>query len=208
MTGISRVDLEPDGDGIHHADAFAVWPGVPDVAEREKQDSVPVGTYSRMVERDELVVHADRRVVDLDKVVEEAVTRWGVPEVVIGDRYRGRELEQVAERYGLTPDNGGLVLRGQGYRDGGDDVREFMRLAIDRKLMVPRSDLLRRAVAACRTKADDAGNKKIAKEGERGRTGRDDAAVALVVAAAEVGRQNGMPTAHAGPAFIFNPVQI
>ena len=197
MTAAAAVDLYPDRDGKHHVDAFAAWPGDPGVAEREKQDSVAAGTYQAMVDAGDLVMQEGSRVVDVGAVMDEAVARWGQPSVIVGDRYRQRELEGHAIRYGMTIANGGLQLRGQGYRDGSEDVREFQRMAMDRRLVVPRSDLLRRAFAAARVISDMAGNQKIAKEGERGRTGRDDTAVAVVVAAAEVSRQLEEPQEEA-----------
>ena len=73
-----------------------------------------------MHERGELIV-AGRRVSDIGALLRECRTRWGVPGLICCDRWREAELREHLDRidFPLT----GLVIRGQGYRDGGEDVR-------------------------------------------------------------------------------------
>ena len=65
--------------------------------------------------------------------------------------------------------------RGQGFRDGGEDVRLFKTAALSGRV-IPRPQLLvRSALSECRLVRDPAGNSKIAKAGEgKRRRGRDD----------------------------------
>ena len=68
-----------------------------------------------------------------------------------------------------------LLVRGQGYRDDGEDVRLFRKAVFDGKVAPTKSLLLRAALLEARTVGDPAGNHKLAKntQGERsGRCGR------------------------------------
>ena len=68
-----------------------------------------------------------------------------------------------------------LLVRGQGYRDDGEDVRLFRKAVFDGKVAPTKSLLLRATLLEARTVGDPAGNHKLAKntQGERsGRCGR------------------------------------
>ena len=70
-----------------------------------------------------------------------------------------------------------LVVRGQGFKDGGEDVRDFRSACLGGGVVPEVSLLLRGAMAEARTLTDPAGNSKLAKstEGGRRRRARDDA---------------------------------
>ena len=95
-----------------------------------------------------------------------------------------------------------LVERGQGYRDGSEDVRGF-KAAFLRGLVTPtRSLLLASAVANARTVSDVAGNVKLAKSAQGGRhsRSRDDAAAAAILAVS-LGWRKAPPRERAGIRF-------
>ena len=77
-----------------------------------------------------------------------------------------------------------LVLRGQGYKDGGEDVRDFRRAFLSGDVTPVPSLLLTAAVSEARTIGDPAGNHKLAKSTQGGRraSARDDAAAAAILA--------------------------
>ena len=79
------------------------------------------------------------------------------------------------------------MVRGQGYKDGGEDVRDFRKAILDGFVRAPVSLLLRSALNEARVVTDAAGNSKLAKSGEGGRrkVARDDAAAAAILAIAE-----------------------
>ena len=164
-------------------EVLAAFPETPELAVRGRRDNVG-GLYERMAARGELAILGPR-VVDVGALLALAMARWGAPAVVVADRWREAELLQALEESGLPP--GGLVSRGQGFRDGGEDVRAFRRAAIDGRLVTPPSLLMRSAMAEAVVSIDPAGNAKLAKGAQAGRrqAARDDAAAAAILAVAE-----------------------
>ena len=173
----------PDTGRLEAVAAFPEHPGLAD----------GVGNaYQKMHERGELIV-AGRRVSDIGALLRECRSRWGVPGLIACDRWREAELREHLERvdFPLT----GLVVRGQGYRDGGEDVRMFRKAVLDGKVAPSWSLLLRAALLEARTVGDPAGNHKLAKSIQAGRRAhaRDDAAAAIL-AVAEGMRRARAPT--------------
>ena len=72
-------------------EAVAVTPGIPSVEEQTKRDRVPSGTYARLVERGQLHVDADHRVVRVATLIDE-IWRFN-PAVIVADRFRLAEVE-------------------------------------------------------------------------------------------------------------------
>ena len=173
-------------------DAFAYFAEIPDLVERGRNDAVG-DLYQVMHDREELLLH-EGRVVSPGALIRAAVDRWGVPSVVIADRYREAELYQALADAGIRC---AVAMRGMGYRDGGEDVRRFQRAVIGGHVHARRSLLLRSAIGEARTIADPAGNRKLAKAGEgsgRRALARDDAAAAAILAVAEGARRAERPT--------------
>ena len=123
----------PDG----RLDAFAVFPEIPDLRQRGLADGVG-GRYLRMAKRGELVT-AGRRVSDVRALIGEALSRWGRPQAVVCDRWREPELRQILEAVRFPTAH--MIVRGQGYKDGGEDVRGF-RAAVLGGLVSPVDSLL------------------------------------------------------------------
>lgn len=173
-------------------ECFAAFPQLPSLRERGLADGVG-SRYLDMHRRGELII-AGQRVVDVPQLLREVLTRWGAPSAIVSDRWREAELRQSLEAAG-TP-LARLVVRGQGYRDGGEDVRLFRAACTAGRVRPVRSLLLRSAVAGARTTADAAGNHKLAKSTQGGRrlNHRDDAAAAAILAVAEGERGGQRPS--------------
>ena len=190
------------GSGAAMSCAVAVWPnGVvrsvgafpsdPTLTERGRLDGVG-DLYLRMHDAGELLLIGDR-VVDLNELIDDAVSRWGAPDVVVADRWRQAELEQALTAVGVR--RGELRARGMGWKDGSEDVRLFREAALGGGITVEPSLLLRSAMREARVVADPAGNEKLGinSEGGRRKRARDDGAAAMVLAVAEWQRQRRRP---------------
>ena len=163
-------------------DSFAVFPERPDLSERGRLDGV-AGLYLDMNRRGELL-RAGQFVSDVPFLLAEALRRWGKPSLVVSDRWREGELRQALSdaHFPLCA----LTLRGQGFRDGAEDVRAFRRACLEGKVVAWRSVLMRSAMSEARVVSDDSGNCKLSKKTEGGRRdhAKDDAAAAAVLAVA------------------------
>ena len=163
-------------------EAVAVFPEIPTLAERGLADGVG-GMYQRMAERGELLVRG-RRVADISALLAEALARWGRPSAVVCDRWRAAELTEHLE--GMRFPRAALVIRGQGFKDGAQDVRDFRRAVLGDLVRPAESLLLRSALEVARVVTDPSGNSKLSKgtEGGRRSRARDDAAAAAILAVA------------------------
>ena len=161
-------------------EAVACFPELPSLAERGLADGVG-DLYRRMAERGELF-QAGRRVSDLGALLRECLERWGKPVAIACDRWRLAELKQHLEavQFPLTA----LVERGQGFKDGGADVRDFRAAVLGDHVRPSQSLLLTAAMAEARVTGDPAGNWKLAKHVQGGRraNAKDDACAAAILA--------------------------
>ena len=126
----------------------------------------------------------------------------GSPALVVSDRWRRPELVEKLEALPIPPCP--MEERGQGYKDGAEDVRGF-RAACDSGAVTPTvSLLLRSALLEARTVGDAAGNEKLAKSSEGGRRGmaRDDAIAAGIIAVAAGWRRKQSFTVPQGPRLV------
>ena len=165
-------------------DTFAVFPEIPSLAERGLKDGVG-NQYRIMHERGELIVRGER-VSSISGLLGECVRRWGRPTAIVSDRWREAELRQELSN-ARFPAGAAVITRGQGFKDGAEDVRDFRKAILDGHVSAPVSLLLRSAISEARVVSDPAGNQKIAKKSEGGRrsAARDDAIVSAVLAIAE-----------------------
>ena len=163
-------------------EAVAVFPELPGLGERGLADGCG-RLYLDMAQRGELM-QAGRRVSDVPALLREALRRWGRPVAIVCDRWRVAELRQALElvRFPLAA----LVERGMGFKDGGQDVRDFRAAVLGDQVRPSDSLLLTAAMSEARAVGDPAGNWKLAKRGQGGRraAARDDAAAAAVLAVA------------------------
>ena len=110
--------------------------------------------------------------------------RWGRPSLVAADAWRAPELREKLEAARVPP--AAFVLRRQGFKDGGEDTRDFRSACLTDRVVPSVSLLARAAMREARVLRDPAGNEKLAKNTEGGRRlrARDDAAAAGILAVA------------------------
>ena len=163
-------------------EAVAAFPALPDLGERGLRDGVG-RLYLDMQRRGELVISGEHAV-DIGGLLREALERFGAPVALAADRWREGELRDALKLAGVPL--AALELRGQGFKDGGLDVRAFRRAVAEGAVTPWRSLLLTAAMGEARTVSDPAGNAKLAKRGEGARRTRakDDAAAAAILAVA------------------------
>lgn len=163
-------------------DAFAVFPQEPHLLDRGRADGVD-RLYVECFNRRELI-QAGLKVSDVGELLEETLRRWGPPVAIVCDRWREAELREALAKneYPRCP----VVVRGMGFLDGGQDVREFRAACLDGHVTPARSLLMRSAMSGARVTTDPAGNSKLAKGGQGRRPrARDDAVAAAILAIAE-----------------------
>lgn len=172
-------------------EAVAAFPTHPTLAERGLRDGVG-GLYQRCAERGELL-QMGGEAVDVPAVIAAALQRFGRPDAVAADRWRAAELYDALNAARVPP--AALELRGQGFRDGAEDVRAFRRASLDGRVVPAVSLLMRSAMGEARVVMDPAGNAKLAKNAEGGRRqrARDDAAAAAILAVSLGCRQEIRP---------------
>ncbi|MGO4833922.1 terminase TerL endonuclease subunit, partial [Rhizobiaceae sp. 2RAB30] len=168
-------------------EVLGTFPSRPSLLNRGQSDGVG-DRYVQMHDRDELSVLGDLTVPVAPWLVEVVKHVDGERIAAITmDRYKQAELGEAIDKAGIRAP---LVWRGQGFRDGNEDVERFRRACFDGKVQSAPSLLMRSAFADAVVLRDPANNCKLAK----GRsTGRIDAAAATVLAVAEGARQTARP---------------
>ena len=163
-------------------EALAVAPGIPDLAEQEKRDRVPAGTYRRLAESGALRIAEGLRVQPPGDLVRAMRETWGGAEVIFCDRFRLPELLDVVNG---TP----IVPRIARWSEASEDIRAVRKAAKDGPLACAESSrpLFTASLAAAMVKNDDQGSVRLVKKGTNN-TGRDDIAAALVLAAGALSR--------------------
>ena len=163
-------------------EAMACFPQKPSLAERGLQDGCG-RLYSDMHERGELIIRGNR-VSDIKGLLEEGRARWGYPLAISCDRWRESELRDELEDAGYPLAR--LDVRGMGYRDGGEDVRDFRGACMGGRVVPVKSLLLTAAMSEARVVTDPAGNSKLSKgvEGGRRLRAKDDAVAAAILSVA------------------------
>ena len=171
-------------------EAVAWFPGIPSLAERGLRDGV-AGLYIDLHQRGELMTTRGRTV-PVGDVLRWASETWGRPACIVGDRFKQNEVEQAIDDAGLGVP---VVFRGQGFRDGSEDVRAFQRAVLDGRVTPPVSLLIGSALSEAVTVSDASGNAKLSKghEGARRLRARDDVAAAMILAVAEGQRRAARP---------------
>ena len=168
-------------------EALGVAPGIPSLEEQERRDRVAKGVYRMLAEKGSLMIAAGLRVqppLALWQAIREA---WGIPEIVLCDRFRLAEL--------LDHVKGAQVLpRVTRWSEAAFDIRSLRRLAADGPLTVAEESrpLLAASLSVALVKNDDQGNVRLAKRGSNN-TARDDVAAALVLASGAYARAMEKP---------------
>ena len=172
-------------------ECMAAFPWKPGLAERGVRDGVG-DLYVQCAARGELV-KCGQNAVELAGLLRIALDRFGPPSLIAADRWRQAELRDALDTAGIP--RCPLEFRGQGFKDGAEDVRLFRRACLEGRVVPAPSLLMRVAMAEARVVMDAAGNSKLAKatEGNRRLRARDDAAAAAILAVASGARQPEAP---------------
>ena len=176
----AAVALYPNG----RVEARAVAPGIPDLAEQERRDRVPAGTYEKLYDLGQLDVAEGLRVQPPVALWDTIRDTWGKPQLVVLDRFRLAEFEDAVKR------GARLEPRVSRWSESSFDIRALRQMALDGPLAVDAGSqaLLATSLSQAMVKSDDAGNTRLVKKGNNN-TSRDDVAAGLVPAAGALARK-------------------
>ena len=165
------------------SECYALAPGIPSLAERERQDSMPRGLYRALASAGVLEVEDGLRVSRPETLFTGLLSRGIRPRVVFCDRFMlGQLRDAVAGRWPIEP----RVTR---WSEATEDVAAFRQLAKDGPLsIVPECRALAQvSIGQAAVLSDDQGSVRLQKK-RHGRS-RDDVAVAGVLAAGALVRE-------------------
>ena len=177
------------------SECYAVCPGLPDLAERERQDAQPRGLYRKLQEDGVLIVDDGMRVSRPSTLINHLVDVGIDPKVIYCDRFvLGSLKDAVAGRWQVVP----RVTR---WSEATEDIAGFRRLVADGPLSIaPECRALARvALSQAVVNSDDQGSVRLAKR-RHGRS-RDDVAVSGVLACGALARSLSRPPRR--PAFRY-----
>lgn len=169
-------------------EAQGAFPQKPGLADRGAADGVQ-DRYLRMRERGELITMGEStvQVGPWLRHVWDDLVRDADVKALVCDRYRQAELLDALAAAGIRAP---VVFRGQGFRDGGQDVEGFRKAVFDGAVRTRPSLLMRSAAADALVVLDDAQNAKLTKARSLGRI---DAIAAAILAVAEGARMVARP---------------
>lgn len=160
----------------------------PGLAERARRDRA-ADNYTRMAHEGGIKLFPGI-VPDVAQMLEQAFeTFGGLPCCIVTDRWRQGEMQDALRKIGCT--RVPVVLRGMGYRDGGQDCRDFRRAILTKQVYVQKSLTWRFVMSNARTEVDPAGTSKLSKKGQRA---RDDLAAAAILAVGHGTRLAAQPS--------------
>ena len=120
------------------------FPAIPDLAARSQADGVG-NSYLHMRDGGELVTLGAGRMIPVGAFVAELAEMARGEDVValVCDRFRPAELQDALAVAGI---HWRVIFRGQGTREGGEDVRAFQRAVAERRVLTRPGRLLRSAI--------------------------------------------------------------
>ena len=168
-------------------EALAVAPGIPSLEEQEKRDRVGGALYRKLAQGGRLRVAEGLRVQPPGHLHQAAVQEWGPAEMILCDRFRLPELQDVVNG---TP----LVPRVARWSEAAEDIRALRKIAADGPLAVEESSrlLIAASLSVATVKNDDQGSVRLVKRSTNN-TARDDVAAALVLVAGAFARSLRRP---------------
>ena len=167
-------------------ECLAVAPGIPGIAEQEKRDRVPAGTYARLVDAGRLQIAEGLRVQPPAAMWSAIKSKWGLPVLIICDRFRLGELQDaVGNSVRVEP-------RVSRWSEAASDIRALRKHVNDGPFTVEADSrpLMVTSLTAAVVKSDDQGNTRLSKKGTNNEA-RDDVAAALVLGAGAYSRMAG-----------------
>ena len=167
-------------------EAFGCVAGVPSLADREKQDGVPRGSYEALRDAGALIVDEGKRVTTPATAVEEVGRRGWEPSIIVCDFFKLPDLRD-ATKLRISP-------RRQRWSEASEDIGALRRLALDGDLAVDHDSVHALSVSLGSTgvERDTSANLRLARDSS-GHRRRDDLAAALVLAAGEHQRRSRRP---------------
>ena len=177
--------------GTNELDVFAFFPTSPSLAQRGLSDGVGSLYADCAIDGDLLQAPLQRTE---SALLGEALSRWGVPSVIVFDSYRETFLREALQSSGM-PAGVRLRSRRSGPYDGAEDVQRFRRRCLARQVAPRASLLMRSSMREARVITDTKGNAMLAKVVEAGRrkNARDDCVAASILAVAEGDRIGAAP---------------
>lgn len=169
------------------SECYALAPGIPDLAERERQDAMPRGLYARLYEDEVLLVDEGLRVSRAEVLIGHLADSGIRPEVMLCDRFMVPALmDAVRGRWPVVPRVGR-------WSESTEDIAAFRQLVADGPLSIlPKCrGLARLALSQSAVKSDNQGGTRLVKR-QHARS-RDDVAVAGVLAAGALVRERRRP---------------
>ena len=168
------------------SEAYALCPGLPDLAERERQDAQPRGLYRKLYQDGVLLVDENRHMSRISVLIDFLVDAGIRPSVMLCDRFLwGDLLDAVRGRWPV-------VERKTRWSEATEDIAAFRRLTLDGPMsIVEKCRLLARMSLSQASVRSEEGNVRVEKK--RGRRSRDDIAIAGTLAAGELVRLINKP---------------
>ena len=162
-------------------ESWAIAPGLPSLAEQEREDQLADGSYQELVKEGGLRVDEGQHVPGVDSLLAR-IWAWQ-PSGIVCDSYRSAELQSVV---------GSRVRIIERSRSGGEatsNVQALRKLLLDTASGVTQESraLLAAAFEQTNLVIDNAGLTKVVKRDQR--RSRDDAAMSLLLAAGEQARR-------------------
>ena len=162
-------------------ESWAIAPGIPTLADQERDDQVAEGTYTSLARSGGLSVDTSHAVPDIALLLSRI---WGwEPTVIVSDPYRTQELHQVvAGRLRI-------VERARGGGESTSNVQSLRSLLLDSNAGVTEASqpLLGAAFEQTSLTIDASGSTRVTKS--RSKRSRDDAVAALLLACGEAARR-------------------
>ena len=157
-------------------ECLALAGGVPDVEAQERRDRVPKGSYQRLVDSGQLHIAEGLRVQPPGQLWDAICETWGLPVLVVCDRFRVGDLEDAVD--GATV----VEPRVTRWSEASADIRATRRMFQDGPATVaPESRaMMVMSLARAMVKTDDAGNTRLVKRASSNES-RDDVVSALTL---------------------------
>ena len=157
-------------------EAWALAPGIPDLAAQEKRDRVPRGTYQVLRQTGRLHIAEGLRVPPARQLMD--LVNETDPAVIVCDRFRLSDLRDTEPR---AP----VVERRTRWSEAAEDIRALRKMAKDGPLAVEASSrpLVEASLAVATVKNDDQGSVRLVKPAGNALTARDDVCAAAVLGA-------------------------
>ena len=166
-------------------EALALAPGIPSIADQERRDRVPAGTYQKLIETGALRIADGLRVPPVADLVAAVRDNWGLPANYVCDRFRIGELQDAVGK------SAPIVARVTRWSEASFDIRALRKYSTDGPFSVAETSrpLLAASLSAAMVKNDDQGSVRLVKKGSNNQA-RDDVSAAFTLAAGSYERAN------------------